>query len=312
MNTRILIGLIIVCTRLMVVAQQDPKTNHFFDVKMWYNPAYAGFDSDMKVSFLHRSQWINHNGSPHTQIASWDMLAQKNVGLGAHVVNDRIGKTNRTDAVFNLAYQIPLGEYVEDGQFSFGMRGGTSFIMLDELAVNEAGDERFQDYNQTHFIPKIGVGMAFERSGFEVGIALADLFSYDAQKLYITSEDGLTGTNRNINVVASYDYYTPDEKWMIQPNVLFKSYAQLREFVLNTNVVYSDQYMAGLSFSNNSMLSALFSFRLESGWKIGYSGELYSLIEYDTNTSAHELFIQYQINKHKNGRPVKARNDHDW
>lgn len=291
--------IIIIYTALLLatinlLAQQDPKMSHFMENKMWYNAGYTSFSGGMNTTFLHRSQWIQHKGAPHTQLLSWDYRAIDNIGVGVNVIHDKVGASDRTGLTLNGAYILELENEMS---ISFGLKGGFSFVKLSEVPINDENDPMFDSYPTSHFLPKIGAGIVFKQKGFEFGISSPDLYTYDKNSLYISSQENESNGIRNINSLLGYTHSVNSEV-DLKGYLMYKNYgSKNQEITLNAMTEVRGMYSGGVSYSVNNSVSILLGVQLPSSLKIGYAYEFFSLKDYEQTTSAHELIVSYSIIK---------------
>ena len=101
--------------------QQDPMFTKYMFNSLVFNPAYAGSWDHMTIGLIHRSQWVEIEGSPTTQsLTLHTPLRNERIGVGVSLVNDKIGPTNSTGLNLAYAYKIPLGKM----KLSIGLQAG--------------------------------------------------------------------------------------------------------------------------------------------------------------------------------------------
>src|SRR6478735_8298413 len=88
---------IITCSCLFLIistgmAQQNVQFTQYMFNGLVINPAYAGADEALSLTFIHRSQWTGMDNAPTTQtLAAHTLIKKKQLGAGLTVVNDRVG-----------------------------------------------------------------------------------------------------------------------------------------------------------------------------------------------------------------------------
>ncbi|MBC7864101.1 MAG: type IX secretion system membrane protein PorP/SprF, partial [Bacteroidia bacterium] len=72
-------------------------TNYLLN-EFYYNPAVAGARDVYVANLNYRNQWVGFNEAPRTYMASiyGSYKNKRKIGLGANVVGDRSGLTQRT------------------------------------------------------------------------------------------------------------------------------------------------------------------------------------------------------------------------
>ena len=95
---------------LTTIAQQEMMVSHYMFNGLLLNPAYAGTHDYFTATALHRSQWVKFDGAPVSQIVSIDgPIANKRLGIGLLIHNDKIGIISQQDVAANIAYNLPVG-----------------------------------------------------------------------------------------------------------------------------------------------------------------------------------------------------------
>jgi type IX secretion system PorP/SprF family membrane protein len=161
-------------------AQQDPQyTQYMFNMQA-VNPAYVGNQEGMiSGTFLARRQWFNIPGAPITQTFSLNAsLLEGSLGLGAVVLNDKIGISNATSALFNWAYHLRV---TKTGKLGFGMYAGVrqyraNFADVITSINNSVYDPAFEN-SLSKGLPVVGVGLMYHTDRFYAGIATPQLIT---------------------------------------------------------------------------------------------------------------------------------------
>ena len=103
--------------------QQEIQVSQYMFNGLLLNPAYAGSHQYFSASLLHRSQWVNFDKAPTTQVFGIDgPIAKEKLGVGLHVTNDRHGVINQLEIGGDLAWRTPLGP----GNLALGVRANVA------------------------------------------------------------------------------------------------------------------------------------------------------------------------------------------
>jgi len=156
-------------------AQQDPMFTHYMYNTLSINPAYAGSRDALSITALHRSQWVGFDGSPTTQtITMHSPIANKNIGLGLTVVNDKIGPVNNTSLAGQFAYIMQLNR---KSKLSLGLSGGVNILQADlnSLSLDQQNDPTFQTNLTNRVTPNFGFGAYYSRERFYIGVSTPNL-----------------------------------------------------------------------------------------------------------------------------------------
>jgi type IX secretion system PorP/SprF family membrane protein len=163
-------------------AQQDLMISQYMFNHLAINPGYAGSKDYMMATLLYRTQWVSYDGggAPVSQLATlhgpW---RGKRFGWGATVTHDHIGVTDRTDAYFDLSYQLPLNDKLKLGM---GIRGGLSYFSSDftKLLYWDKNDPRYLAGSQTKTLGNTGLGFFLYSDKFYAGLSVPCTLSYDS------------------------------------------------------------------------------------------------------------------------------------
>ncbi len=153
-----------------VNAQQDEQLSLYMYNKLAFNPAYAGSRNSLSAIAITRFQWVDFSGSPRTQWFSIQApLMNKSLGVGAHMVNDRIGARSRTSVFADVSTSIALNN--KSSRLSVGLSGGIDMIGYDfgKVTAQNPNDPYYnQIFNETK--PNIGAGLYYYSEKHFLGI----------------------------------------------------------------------------------------------------------------------------------------------
>ena len=152
-------------------AQQDEQMSLYMYNKLYFNPAYAGSRDAISAIAIARFQWVNFDGAPNTQWFSIHTpILQKSMGIGAHLVNDRIGNRTRTSVFGDVNGSIALNN--KTSRLSIGLSGGIDILGYDfsSVIVNDQNDPYFGEvYSETK--PNVGAGLYYYSDKHFFGIS---------------------------------------------------------------------------------------------------------------------------------------------
>src|SRR5205085_11351308 len=84
--------LLATCFAIGAKAQVDPHFSQYYVYPAWLNPALTGaFDGQYRLSGIYRSQWGNVSSPFSTPGLSAEFTTNKNVNIGASVLNQTAG-----------------------------------------------------------------------------------------------------------------------------------------------------------------------------------------------------------------------------
>lgn len=302
----------------LVKGQQDPMFTKYMFNSLVFNPAYAGSKDHMYVGLLHRTQWYEINGAPHTQTFTLHTpLKNERVGVGFSVVNDIIGPTNSVGANLSYAYRIPIGGSI----LSIGLQGGIEHYRADwtQLSLEENIDPAFLN-NENRLLPNFGAGLYLYNKKFYIGASVPHLVEWDLRSDIQT--DFYARQVRHYFFMAGAAFELNGDALVFKPSFLvksvglFKSGSKLEEFRdigapnefdIDLSLLFQQTLWIGASFrsafaafdndkSSFDSADLWASINFSNGLRIGIAYD-YPLSELSTVTSgAFELMIGYEFN----------------
>lgn len=162
---------------LKAEAQQAPQFTQYMFNPLFLNPAYAGYKEQVYLQSYYRKQWAGVEGSPETfAIAGDGYIANNNLGVGGHIMVDRLGAQRTTGAYANAAYHLRVSS---EGYVSFGLGAGLVNSILDGSMLNPTNpnDPVIVSGREQVFYPDLRAGLFYYNPDFFVGISADNLFS---------------------------------------------------------------------------------------------------------------------------------------
>ena len=100
------------------LSQQLPHFSLYMFNDVFINPAINGTKKFDLISISSRSQWVNFEGSPKTQLLNYNKKQGKKYGIGLTVFNDITGPISQTGTQFSYSYNM---DFILDHKLSFGL-----------------------------------------------------------------------------------------------------------------------------------------------------------------------------------------------
>ena len=233
--------LLVMMISTSVIAQQNAIFNQYIFNELIINPAYAGTKGILNANAIYSSQWTGLKGAPLTQTISIEGPATKRIGLGLHLVNDRIG-AQITQGVF-VDYSF-ISQIDEKLKLSLGIALGASNFGVDGTKLtSEEPDAAIPQGNvsELRFDSKAGVFLYSDRlyAGFSISDILADV-----QKSKSTE---VAKQIRHYYLTGGYVFdLTPKIK--IKPSFLYKEdFNAPSNFDVNAFVLFNEKLWLGAS-----------------------------------------------------------------
>ncbi|MBA4318739.1 MAG: hypothetical protein C0412_10090 [Flavobacterium sp.] len=280
-----------------VQAQQDSQFTQYMYNTININPAYAGMRGVMSVFALHRTQWVGLDGAPVTNTASINTpIGGSNVGLGASIVNDRIGPSTENNIAVDFSYTIKTSDTYK---LSFGLKASANLLDIDFTRLNQAdlNDYSFDTNIDNKFSPNIGVGVYLHSDNTYIGLSVPNLLETNHFDRYAN-----TGANSHVATEKINYYLIAGHVFDLSANVKFKP-ALLTKMVqgaplqvdVSGNFLINEKFMAGVAYRWSAAMSAMVGFQATDSWFIGYGYDMETTKLANYNSGSHEIFLRYEL-----------------
>lgn len=244
--------------------QQTPLFAAYHYDPFLINPAYSGMAKGSVISFNHNRYTRNIEGTPSSSALSFHTpLANDKMGVGATILDDRIGVASATTATLAYSYKIyfdhqqnrPYWAVYDQNVFSFGMTAGVQRLHENLLELGVEGDPEFAN-NLSETIPVIGAGVLYNRVGFYLGLSIPNLLGNR-----FASRDNLN-LSTPVYGYFGYRFFTDLYKEnMITPSMLVK-YEKGAPVQIDANVsaALKNRFEIGAGYRTNSSVNFLLGF----------------------------------------------------
>jgi type IX secretion system PorP/SprF family membrane protein len=281
-------------------AQQDPQFTQYMFNTLYYNPAFAGVEGVTKFTAIHRSQWLGYTptigsgGAPTTELVSFTTpMFKQNSGIGAYIVNDRLGAQTNLEAQLSYAYHIAI----KDGKLSLGLRAGMYSQTIDwskYIAI---------DHNDPLLQNTDGAPTSQQRFDLATGIY------FRKEKYYAgLSFDHLTQANFDFDVgqrsaLKTHAYFTGGYFYDVSFDLRFQFMTLVKSDFKKTSVdvgaiaYLKDTMWGGLSFrqSEAAILLLGYSFLKDKSLKLGYALDYVIKDQAAKQPTSHEFMLTYEL-----------------
>jgi type IX secretion system PorP/SprF family membrane protein len=280
---KLLIISIIILTSLLAKAQNDVHFSHYMFNYLAFNPAHAGSSNNIVASLVGRKQWVGMNQSPTTQLFNGHTYLQKaHGGVGATIINDKIGYESILSLRLHYAYHIKISD-----KATVAAGAGVGFITKSlngsKLIFEETGDQGALLTQERQFKPDFNFGAELNAKNFSFGIASTHIDqSVNTASIFKVA--------RHLYTYGKYNYRA-NEKVMIVPSVLVRSTLFVSQVEGSACVFYDNKVWGGASYRSKESIVGLVGFWINSQLKLGYSydfnyGELRS-----QSSGSHEIML---------------------
>lgn len=278
-------------------AQQLPEFSMYLQNDFLLNPAIAGTKDYIPVSVSHRSQWVNFNNSPNTQIASVHGAVNEKAGLGLSLIKHETGPTGMMSAQLSYSYRIRLNDKLK---LSFGLAPMIIQQSLNKskITLEEQNDNTFNRISGKTLIADLNAGVYMYSEKYFVGISVPQLAG---NKIRMGDDLFKEQLKRHYLLHAGYDHVI-NEKYTLTPSLLLKviESGAPPQMDINIKATYNRSVWALLSYRfsassyfNEAAIASVGIFK--ANFSFGYSFD-YSFHSIGMQSSgSHELFIGYRI-----------------
>lgn len=301
---RLIIALLLIST-LGYAQQSSPISQYIFN-EMLVNPAYAGTKQFVNINGTFSKLWAGFEGSPCTQTLSVEGPIAKNMGLGFHFLNDKIGAQYQQGLFGTYSYIV---KFNEKWRMSMGLSLGMSIFTIDgtKLIIDYDDDPAIPKtkVNKVRFDSKVGLFAYSDRfyAGLSVTELLADVFK--SRDLLIAKQ------SRHYYLTAGY-VFDAGKSLKIKPSFLLRE-----DFKSPTNVDVSCHFLikeifwigasvrfGAINLKNNELdnslrhrdaLNFMTEWNITKSLRIGYAYTL-SLTSWKSY-SGHEILVGYTFPK---------------
>lgn len=287
---------LIIFFRLSTFAQQVPHYTQYLYNMQVLNPAYVGVKSDLSVSLLARQQWVGVEGAPETNTFSVNGRTRDGLGIGATVINDKIGLTQSTNINIDASYTIQTSQF---GRLAVGLKGGISYFS-NNLSEGSTPDNDVYESTPGRF-PNIGFGGLYYTDRFMIGLSIPNILKSNQFEIFETTyrNNSISNANYFLTGEAIFDI---SEDLKYKPSAIIKYTPTLPvSFDVNSNFMYKETIEAGLSYRYKQSISALLAVIINKKVRIGYAYD-YQLAEFGDNLISHEIILTLNLNLNRQTR----------
>ncbi len=295
-NLRHHIKLFFLITLLVVVlvrhsyAQQKVQFTQYMFNGLVINPAYAGADESLSLTFIQRSQWTGVENAPNTQTLSGHTLfKKKQVGLGITLVNDRIGVHRNINALTSYAYHIRVGE---KSYLSMGLQAGIKSFKSDyaSLASSAGNDPGLNSLvlSKTYF--DFAAGIYYRSPRFHLGISAPELIP---QSFNVNDTLSIRLSKANFFLFSKYSIPI-SENYDLDPSVLIKYLDGVPlSYDINLSMTYRKVLSLGFSYRKKESVDFIMKAQVTKQLQIGYAYDYPIGVVSQLTNGSHELMVNY-------------------
>jgi type IX secretion system PorP/SprF family membrane protein len=269
--------------------QQKVQFSQYMFNNLVINPAYAGAEEALSLTFIHRSQWSGVENAPTTQtLSAHTLFMNKHLGAGLTIVNDKIGVHKNLSTMSNFAYHLKVGQ---QSFLSMGLQAGFHTVRSDYASLSGGSfDPKVSNAPVSEMFFDVGAGFYFRSPRLHIGISAPELLP---ERLSFQDTLSVQLSRTNLFMFSKYRI-TLNEILEYEPSVLVKYFPDLPvSFDANINMIYRRVLVLGLSYRNQESIGFLLKAQITPQLELGY---VYDHIIGDVSrlsNGSHELMVRY-------------------
>jgi type IX secretion system PorP/SprF family membrane protein len=270
--------------------QQKIQFTQYMFNNLVINPAYAGAEEALSLTFINRDQWRGVENAPTTQSLSAHTLFRKqHSGVGVTLINDKLGVHKNISFLAVYAYHLRLANA---SVLSMGLQAGVNNTKSDyaSLMGGSSNDPRLYNplINRTYM--NFGTGIYFRSPRLHVGVSSPELLP---GKVDVNDTLSIRLRRSNIFLFGKYRVNL-SEKLEGEPNLLVKYfYGVPASFDISMNFVYARVLTAGLSYRMKESVDFLLKAQVTGQLQLGYSYDHSIGNVSRLSNGSHELMVNY-------------------
>jgi len=277
--------LMLITSSNFCAGQQKVQFTQYMFNGLVLNPALAGSDEALSLTFLNRNQWTSVDGAPTTQtFSAHTRIPGKRAGVGFVFVNDKIGVHKNQNLQGSFAYHLPL---TSQSYLAMGLQAGFGFHKSDYASIltgNQSigatsGSVAYQAFN-------MGVGIYYKSPRLEVGLSapalMPEKYSYsDSIHINWSKSQYFTFIRYRIKLNPSFE---------LQPSMLLKYMEGVPfSYDLNGALVIEEVLTLALAYRKNESIDVLLKAQLTPQLQLGCS------YDYSTGNGSRFLGGSYEL-----------------
>jgi len=271
-------------------AQQSAQYSQYMFNGLVLNPAMAGADEALSLTFVNRSQWVSVDGAPVTKtFSAHTLFDRQHLGVGLIAVADKIGVHKQQQVAGSVAYQLKVAEH---RVLSFGLQAGVNMQRSDYASLNTGSMPIDLNYNgnvsQTYF--NMGAGIYYRSPKLDAGFSAPGLVP---ERYALNDTVTLNWQQANYFLFGRYRIRIND-MLVLEPSMLLKYHAGVPlSYDVNACLVIKQALTLGMSYRKSESLDFLMKAQLTPQLQFGYSYDFVIGQVSALSRGTHEVMVNY-------------------
>lgn len=274
------------------LAQQDEQLTFQSLNTLYFNPAYAGSGNSISLTGIGRFQWVGMEGAPNTQwFSAHAPIVGNSLGMGVHLVNDKIGSRNRTGAFYDISSSIRLND--KGARLAFGLSAGLDMISRDfsTLTVHDQNDIHNTNYSYSKF--NLGAGIYYYSQKTYIGLSMPRVLKYKDEDLISNVQHGLYAQHLYLTLGQVFDL---NSSFKLKATYLAKHTPETPIAMdIGLHVLMYDKFNIGAIYRITEALGVNTYYQIKNYMRIGYGYEFPINRLANFQSGSHEILLQFDI-----------------
>jgi type IX secretion system PorP/SprF family membrane protein len=276
---------VLTCVLSMQGQREAQYTQYMYNTSL-INPAYAGNEDVLKISALHRSQWVGVNGAPTTQTLNIEDKIVGNLGGSLNISKDAIGPLSEVLFDVNISYAVQLNSM---GKLAFGLKAGGRLLDID---LNKGNLRDYQSPATTNvkdgeFSPVLGAGLYYYTDRGYLGVSASNLLKNN----YYDNDSGSNLDNSHFYLIGGY-VFDLSESLKFKPAMMVKAVVGAPySFDFSANFMYQERLVMGAAYRYNAAVSGLLGIYVTKQFFVGYAYDYDLELNQNISGGSHEIFL---------------------
>lgn len=278
------------CNKL--IAQQEANYTQYMYNTMALNPAYTGTVQGLQANLLYRNQWVDVEGAPEIQnFGLHSPLRNERIGLGFHVINDKIGPSSELEINGDFSYKLKTSY---SSILALGLNAGARVLNIDwsKGRFYDQDDVLLNDNIKNRWMPSLGAGAYFYSDKWYLGFSVPNFIRSD---YYSDVQEAVLSDRIHYYVIGGYVFD-------LSPSLKFKP-AFFSRIVsgaplsvdISANFLLEEFLSLGASYRWDDSVSFLAGFQIFDSFFLGYSFDYTTSDFRKYNNGTHEVILRYTL-----------------
>lgn len=278
------------------IGQQAPVFTHHSYTNMFTNPGFAGMGEGICLNGIVRQQWAGfkdadgNSVAPETFLITGDAPIKKiHGGLGASIMQDKIGFQNDINVNLDYSYHLDVGGAVLGIGAGLNLLNRTvDFSKFDPLT---GGDPALASGKQSDMLFDANLGLFWQvPENYYFGISVTSLLQSHGKALTDGSDASFSG-DRTFYFISGYTFrFKNNPAYEFHPAVSIMTNTVSTQYNVSGTVVYNKRFWGGVNYRFQESVGLMIGL-LVKDFRFGYA--------YDINTlglgvpGSHEISLGY-------------------